>query len=239
MRIPLIYIPKTKYKKFLYIRKKYYSKYPIIPIGCDCHPAHTLNSLFLRKISLPFDWLNIEPIHCFNYINDNINCEFSFFKSNVITNERGYFIASKYPSAEFIHEKKLDSSDSQEKFDRRIARFTELLPKRNIFIHNIPANSIKNKEDITVFIESIVKFKEIIHNGSTIHIYIRFDENITENETLANELYVRLINSNIETIKYVRKLNKFGIWGDKKEYYRLLKNLKINIKQTFPNISIK
>ena len=84
-----------------------------------------------------------------------------------------------------------------------------------------------------------MRFKEIIHNDSTIHIYIRFDENITENETLASELYALLINNNIETTKYVRKLNKFGIWGNKKEYHSLLKNLKINIKQTFPDISIK
>lgn len=43
----------------MYIENRYKCKHIIIPIGCDCHPAYMLSSIHLRKISLPFDWLNM------------------------------------------------------------------------------------------------------------------------------------------------------------------------------------
>ena len=79
MRIPLIYIPKTRYKKFLHIEKRYNSDKLIIPLGCDCHPAFMLDSLHLRTTSLPFDWLNIDPIRTFEYVTENINDSFENF----------------------------------------------------------------------------------------------------------------------------------------------------------------
>lgn len=51
-----------------------------IPIGTDCHPAGNLNSLKLRKFSLPFDWLFItEPNKIFEYLNNLISSQFAFF----------------------------------------------------------------------------------------------------------------------------------------------------------------
>ena len=105
MKIPLIYIPKMRFKKFLNIEKNYKSPSQIIPIGCDCHPAYVLDKLNIRKFSLPFDWLCIDPIRCLWYVADNIESNFEHFIKNLYRNENGYIVSEKYSFAEFMHEK--------------------------------------------------------------------------------------------------------------------------------------
>jgi hypothetical protein len=240
MRLPIVYIPKTKIKKFIHIEKRYKCKYILIPLGCDCHPAYVLNSLYLRKVSFPFDWLNIKPIETFKYVNDNINDEFENFLKNIKLNERGYFISEKYPCSEFMHEKELNQIDSINKFERRTQRFLNLFQNEKIaFLHNIPVNSIKDEKELSYYINSIKLFKTKISQTSLLNIYLRFDENLNENKLLADELFNELNELNINTFKYVRNIKKNGIWGQKSKYYYLLTSMGIKLKLTFPKIFIK
>ncbi len=240
MKVPIIYIPKTRFKKFIFIEKRYKSNGLIIPLGCDCHPAYMLNSLYLRTSSLPFDWLNIDPIITFEYVSKNINDKFNFFLKNPKLNDRGYFISPKYPYSEFMHEKDLNNQETINKFRRRIDRFFSLIKTKKIqFLHNIPVNSLHKESDIYQYISDIKLFQSIIPSDSTIHIYMRYDENLSENELLSEKLYNELNNLNIYTYKYVRGLKKNGIWGLKSHYHSLLINLDIKIKITFPKIFIK
>jgi len=240
MRLPIIYIPKTKFKKFLHIEKCYSSEYMIVPIGCDCHPAYVLSSLYLRTQSLPFDWLNIEPIKTFEYVNKNIDNNFQLFLKNLKRNENGYFISDNYPYAEFMHEDKLNHTNSLNKFERRIKRFVNHIKNEKVvFIHNIPANSIKDKNDIYQYITDIKLFISKVPPNSKLCIYIRYDEELSENKSLSDELFNELIGLNIKTYKYIRKLKDYGIWGEKANYFNLLTTLGIELKIRFPKVFIK
>lgn len=240
MRIPVLYLPKTRFKKFLYIQKRYKCNQLIVPLGCDCHPAYVLKSLYLRNYSLPFDWLSINPVRTFEYMNENINDKFENFLKNPKLNERGYFISEKYPYSEFMHEKDLNSQETINKFERRIDRFLKILKSRQIyFLHNIPVNSLQAESDINLYINSIKLFQSKIPAGSTIHIYLRFDENLSENELLSEKLYSELLSLNIHAYKYLRGLKDNGIWGNASYYHYLLANLGLKIKMTFPKIFLK
>jgi hypothetical protein len=240
MRIPILYIPKTGIKKFLHIEKNYMSVNTIIPIGNDCHPAYTLQALFLRKNSLPFDWLNINPINSIEYINDNLQNLFVDFLVEPQKNERGYFVSKKFPNAEFMHEKELDTKESIDKFDRRISRLLNIVKTQKvIYLHNLPVNSIKNENDVNEYIQNVKCFLNNIILNSTLHIYLRYDENEKENSEFVNKLTIELDKLHINYCKYVRELNDFGIWGNKEDYPKLYKSLKIDIKMTFPKIYIK
>lgn len=240
MRIPVIYIPTTRFKKYLYIEKRYTCNRLIIPLGSDCHSAYMLNSLYLRKNSLPFDWLNINPIKTFEYVTENINDRFENFLKNPKLNDRGYFISEKYPYSEFMHEKNVNSEETINKFKRRIDRFLNILKSKPLyFLHTIPVNSLKTENDIKQYINSIRLFRSKVSPDSSIHIYLRFDENLSENTLLSETLYNALIHLNINTYKYVRGLKENGIWGAKSYYYFLLRNLGLKIQLTFPKIFLK
>lgn len=160
--------------------------------------------------------------------------------NNIRLNERGYYISEKYPYSEFMHEKHLDNPDSINKFKRRIGRLLKIIENEKVlFLHNIPVNSILNETCLSRYLESIRLFQSTISHNSSIHIYLRFDEDLYENKLLADKLFKNLINMNVHTCKYVRELKENGIWGDKSNYYCLLKGLKIKLKMTFPNIYVK
>jgi hypothetical protein len=65
---------------------------------------------------------------------------------------------------------------------------------------------------------------------------LRYDEDLNENKALAEKLYIELKELDIYVFKYVRGLNKNGIWGSKKEYIDILNNLEIPVKVGFPAI---
>lgn len=240
MRIIIFYIPKTRFKKSLYIEKRYKFNELIIPLGCDCHPAYMLNFLSLRKNSLPFDWLNINPIRTFEYVSENINDRFESFLKNIILNENGFYTSEKYPYSEFMHEKDLYKQETIDKFKIRIDRFLNLIKTEQIhFLHNIPVNTLLNENDIHQYINSIKIFQSKIPSSSKIHIYLRFDENLNENQILSEKLYNELQNLNIISCKYVRGLKVNGIWGLKSQYHSLLIKLGIKAKMTFPKIYFK
>lgn len=240
MRIPLIYIPKTRWKIYLYIQKRYKSKNIIIPIGCDCHPTHTLSQLLLRNCSYPFDWLSIQPIRCFDYLNNNLEDKFDLFLKGIQKNERGYYIAEKYPYSEFMHEKSLREPKSINKFNRRINRFTQAFnDKKIIFLHNIPVIAIKSRDDVTSYIQGVKTFQNLLRNNSSLHSYLRFDEHSNENNQYADQLFLELEKLNVNVYRYVRELKKYGIWGDKTRYKKLYDGLQIRIKPGFPKIYVK
>lgn len=240
MRIPVLYIPKTKTKKFLYIEKNYKCLRTIIPIGNDCHPAYTLQTLFLRNSSLPFDWLNIDPINSLDYVNKNLQNLFIDFLVKPYKNERGYFVSTKFPDTEFMHENELNTKKTIEKFNRRIFRLLQIVKSEKvIYLHNFPVNSIKSEIQINEYIQNLKNFLNNITLDSTLHVYLRFDEHEKENNDLVNKLIVELDKLQVCYCKYVRELNSFGVWGDKRKYPKLYKSLKIDIKITFPKIYIK
>jgi len=241
MKIPILYIPKTKYKKFLHIEKSYYCEKKIIPIGCDCHPAYTLQKLNIRKLSLPFDWLNTDPIKGLKFVYENLENNFIYFIEDLKVNSRNHIVSKKYPYAEFMHEKNLIKNKSDRiKFERRINRLKLLLKNDTFFLFNITSESLKSEKNVSDFYNSVLIFKNKMKKNQTLCIYIRYDENLNENEPFCNTLFEKLNNlKNINITKYIRNKSKEGIWGNKKYYPKLYKSLGIKIYLTFPKIYLK
>ena len=240
MRIPLVYIPKTRIKILLNIDKQFNSDYYIVPIGCDCHPAHSLDILGLRKVSLPFDWIDIDPLKTIEYVADNINNKFVDFLKDTKTNEDGHFISGKYPFALFLHEKQLDSAESVDKFKRRSNRFLKIIENENvIFLHGLKVNSIRNEKDVEQYIESVRLFLSSVNPNHSLRIYLRYDDDLSENAILADKMFSELTKLNVKTIKYVREWKTYGNWGNKDLYHQLYKDLEIPLKMKFPKFYIK
>lgn len=241
MKIPIYYIPKTRFKKFLFVEKKYNCRTEIVPVGCDCHPAYTLQKLNIRKKSLPFDWLNTESIKGLEFVSENLKNNFKYFLSNLYINKRGHIVSKKYPYSEFIHEKKLiEQKSNKEKFLRRIDRLKQLLNNEIYFLHNITSNSLQSEKNVDDFYQSVIEFKSQLKNNQILCIYIRYDESLNENENYCKKLITLLSNfRNIKISNYVREKKKEGIWGNEKYYPALYKSLGIKINLTFPKIYIK
>lgn len=241
MRIPIVYIPKTRFRKFLFIEKKFKAENLIIPIGCDCHPAYTLQSLNIRVNSFPFDWLNNDPIAGLDFARENFEDNFKFFLKDLYRNERGHIVSKKYPSAEFMHEKDLiENEESVKKLHRRIDRLKKSIANNTIsYLYNVTSEALNNKENTSRFYESVVKFSESSREKDTLHVYIRYDENTEENSQFCDDLILNLNGlENIVAVKYIRHLSREGIWGNSKFYPKLYKDLGLKITQMFPKIYI-
>jgi len=242
MRIPLLYIPKTGIKKFLYINKQYSASRLILPIGCDCHPAYCLQKLHIRQHSFPFDWLNINPAKAISYVLENINTHFSHFLENLEPNEAGNIVSATYPFAEFIHEKDLDINPvAQQKFVRRQKRFLNALAKEPVdLLFNIPVSELNKQQDVDYFHQSVTDLAAAIKSNDRICIYIRYDEDLNENSFLTDVLLKQLSQSNKITVSmYCRSLSRYGIWGNPNKYPQLLTSLGIKLQKKFPKIYIK
>jgi len=242
MKIPLIYIPNTKFKRFLYVEKSFSSLNTIIPLGCDCHPAYCLQKLHIRTQSFPFDWLNTKASKGICFVNDNIETGFTHFLDNLIVNGNGNVISNHYPDTEFIHEAHLiDNADSRLKIKRRIKRFQEVVNKNAVsFLYNIPVSQLMNNGDIEELLTSIRSFVSKLPEDSQLHVYLRYDEADDENQELSVTLFQALKTINkVRVVKYTRQFSKYGIWGDKSKYPDLLKRLGIPLQRTFPKIYIK
>ena len=213
----------------------------IIPIGCDCHPAYTLQKLNIRKKSLPFDWLNTDSIKGLKFVSENLKNNFIDFLSKLYINTRGHIVSEKYPYAEFIHEKKLIKKKSdKDKFQRRVDRLKPLLNNEVYFLYNITSNSLKSEKNVDDFYKSAIEFTSQLKNNQILCIYIRYDESLKENESHCKKLLKLLSNSkNIKISNYVREKKKEGIWGNEKYYPKLYQSLGIKINLTFPKIYIK
>src|ERR1700744_5709286 len=114
VKVPLI-------KKNLYIEERFDYESVIISLGCDCQPAYLLDTLHLRKRSLPFDWLRTDPIQGLKYASANFKNNFEDFLSDLEINGHGHVVSKKFPFSEFFHDKDLISNDvAQEKYKRKI-----------------------------------------------------------------------------------------------------------------------
>lgn len=241
MKIPLIYIPRTQFQIYLIIEKKFKCEKVIIPIGCDCHPAYTLQKLNIRKYSLPFDWLNTDPLRGLVFVTSNLKTCFIGFLNRLSRNDRGHIISEEYPYAEFIHEDDLiDNRYDREKFKRRINRLNKLIIKDCYYLYNIPSNSLSSEDQVIEFYNSVLDFKAQLRQGQTLCIYIRYDENMTENRYNCEMLFELLKKiDNVNVANYIREKEKEGIWGNEKKYPKLYKSLGINISIDTPRVYIK
>jgi len=132
-------------------------KYMYIPIGINCHPAMNLNMLKLRTMSLPFDWLLINSLNIFEYINNLINTDFINFTKDLVYNHRNKVISKHYPYSEFFHhdliKNKTDKPDKNDRNDnlvdtmnRRAKRFMNLITDEKIdilFLNTIMYNNFQ------------------------------------------------------------------------------------------------
>jgi hypothetical protein len=241
MKIPILYLPKTSIKKYIYIERQYESKEYVIPIGCDCHPAYTLNALGIRKESFPFDWLNVDPIKGLSYVTDNIKSSFEFYLKDLHLNEDNNVVAKKYPFAEFLHEKDLiDNREDRLKMQRRVDRFKDYFDNRTVwFLYNITSESLENEEKLTLFMHSVMEFMQTIKPQDQLFMYIRYDESLNENAIICNKLISALEKiKNVKLTQYIRYRETQGIWGDEKYYFKLYKPFNL-LKQLPPKIYLK
>lgn len=231
LRIPLVVLP--KFRKYLYIENRFETEETIVPIGCDCHPAFTMKKLHIREDSLPFDWLNTDPVLGIKYVEDNILNNFSNYLSGLYRNDNGHIVSKAYGFVEFIHEKDLiENIDSQTKLRRRVDRFLEIFKSKDCsFLYNIKSESLKSDDDVKKFVSSVRKFLQLIKEKDKLHIYIRYDEDFTENKQYCENLFFELKNiEKVQVVKYIRKLKKYGMWGKVSKYPKLYKKLDLKIK---------
>src|ERR1700744_6282993 len=131
------------FKKNLYIENRFHCDNVIVSLGCDCHPAYVLDTLHLRKQSLPFDWLKTKPTEGLNYVTANFRNDFKDFLSNLTINEHSNVVSRNFPYAEFFHDKNLISEENeQDKYKRKILRLSDL--RRTARIHYLYTISISD-----------------------------------------------------------------------------------------------
>lgn len=229
---------------FLYqlkINRNYSANKVLLPIGCDCHPAHLLSILTLRKESLPFDWLDIKSHLALNYIFENIQSDFKFFLTDLYKNVDGKVFSKKYPESLFYHyDNLIDNFDLQNKIMQRVERFLILYKnKKCCFIHTIAYDVSLNEKDLNFIVNAAIKFSSLLKPEDQLMIYLRFDELILQDCYQWKLLENRLRNiKKVKVISYVLEKNKFGMWGDEKKYKELIINFGIKITHRFPKISL-
>ena len=243
MKIPLFYIPKTRFKKFLHIEKKYISDEPIIPLGCNCHPAHMLKQLHIRTQSFPFDWLSVHPSKGLNHVCENIEENFSFFLSDLQKNEKGHVYSAKYPCVLFYHEEELiDSPDDREKLYRRVKRFLEFLNDHaSRFLYMTTSRVLIDQASVEAIYDSIVRFTRLMKDSDKLYIYIKHEETLDENRMFVDRLMQKVQHLDRTYIaKYLKQTNRFGLWGDKNKFPDVFNRLKLPIrKAVWPKIFLR
>ncbi|MCW0479184.1 DUF1796 family putative cysteine peptidase [Riemerella anatipestifer] len=225
----------------IHIYSRFYSRENIIPIGSDCHSAYILSALNIRKQSLVFDWLYSDSRYGINYVNENIKSKFAYFLENLKLNYRNHIISEFYPETEFFHEKNLISSlDDRNKMYKRAMRFLKTISERDTtFLYVINPTHFKTIGDIDFFIETINELFSITNKNHRLKIFLKCKENELENPL--NDEIIRKCNSikNVYACKYFIDTHKFGQWGNTKDYFPLLRMLKIKIYKSFiPKIYI-
>ena len=126
MKIKIKFTEKHSYA--ISINKRYWSLKTIVSVGCDCHPAHMLKALSLRKQSLPFDWLDTQPVYGIKYAHENIINQFQFFLTDLKKNNEGKVFANKYQFAVFYHYDDLITNKKlQLKIKERCINFIKLV----------------------------------------------------------------------------------------------------------------
>jgi hypothetical protein len=200
-----------------------------------------MQSLNIRKQSLPFDWLNTEPIKGLGYVVDNIKHGFQFFLADLDRNHNGHVVSSRYPFAEFMHEKHLIENEvDQQRFVRRAKRFMELIQKECVFVYNITSESLKSSVEVNEFFKSVMEFKKLMSHNQRLYIYIRHDESFDENRSYCDELMKKIKDGdNVKVVKYITYKQTYGLWGNEKAYRQLYNVLGLKVRLVFPKVYFK
>ena len=105
----------------------------IIPFGCDCYVAFTLDELKLRQFSLPFDFIYSD----LNMIKESLETNFKeFLKETNYAKYQRKGCVNKYFKKKFPHFNMLDKS-FYETMKKRINRFKFIIKtkEKKLFIH--------------------------------------------------------------------------------------------------------
>ena len=209
-------------------------------IGSDCHPAMVLKHLNLRRESSPFDWLDTKCISVFEYFHEHIITDFKYFLYDLEKNERSQPYSKKYPKSIFLHDLDIiENNNVNEKYVKRIQRLQHNYNNSAcVFVCNIKSNSILSHSIVSklyVDCSKIINNNIFITNRHNLYIYIRYDEDFTENEQYCNSFYTKikqLTNNNVVINKYCRNFKKDGIWGDNSKYSLHFKDL-LSLQERF------
>lgn len=208
----------------------------IVPLGCNCLPAYILARTKLRRRSLPFDWLDIDPVRGLRYVHQNLTTDFRFFLKDLKKNDEGIAYSSFYDYVFFFHDRDLIEAESaRKKYARRCERLMHLIKERQCFyLYNIHSHSIWTVDDLETLINSINDFVKLIKPEDRLLLMINYMESYDENK----EFCTRIINevSRIEKTKvaqFNRQVKQYGIWADPAKYGTLLRQLGLRYDRLF------
>lgn len=225
-------------KRFAFgVQRQYRSSRPIIPIGCDCHPAQVLRMLGIRTISFPFDWLCSHPARGISYVNSNVENRFDLFLCDLKPNRHGHLTSQHYPETEFVHFSRLTTDAIlRQKFSERAERFMDMYENHDCsFIYNLSAIGLGNDLEVESFIDSVGTFLNQSSRRHTLHVYIRYDEDTSEGQERGDLVEAQLRETkDVVVVKYVRQLKAYGIWGSPAKHIELIESLGIAVRQTWP-----
>ncbi|MGZ4097847.1 MAG: DUF1796 family putative cysteine peptidase [Bacteroidia bacterium] len=246
MRIPFkhsVSILKTGSFNFqLVFEKRFFTKETVISLGCNCHPAHTLDSMRFRTQSMPFDWLLTDGVMGVEYVCDNIKNEFKYYTRDLKKDENNNVYASRYKySVFFQHANAHTDNKVVEILNKRAARFLNVFKtKPCVFLYCAPAASFTSNESAQKLKASVDELMTIIKPEDRLLVYITCDESLDENKIYCNLLLSELNKINrVRCAKFLLEAKKYGLWGYANNYSLLFKELSLNIRSGFPKLSFK
>jgi len=227
-------IPVPFFNKNLFIEKRFYYRNPIVSLGCDCHPAFMLDTLHLRKRSLPFDWLRTAPTKGLDFVTANFRDNFKDFLTNLSVNPDGHIVSEAFPYSEFYHDTELITDpDDRERYRRRIKRLLVLKAEKKIdYLYVLSLSDLIQGKTAEVFLGSIKAFLNEIKDIDTLHIYFRWESPRPE-ELIVFNYFTENTKPfpNVVICLYLRDMRTYGIWGNQEKYGELLSDLKISVRK--------
>lgn len=193
-----------------------------------------MKSLKLRHAAGPFDWINVTSEYCPEYFLNIIKSSFKNFLDKSTINKNNIVISENYPNLEFFHDNDLITNiETMCKYKRRIKRFmNDYKNSKCVFLLNIKYDDIHNEKivlKLVTDINNILDDDYFKKNNHILYIYLRYDENFDENKILCELFISKLLKikniKNIKFKKYCRYKNKFGIWGNSSDYYKIFSDL--------------
>jgi len=222
-------------KNFHIERTRRYHKV-IVPIGCDCHPAHVLEQLCLRRFSLPFDWMGSKPETTLKYVMDCINTKFEKTFSDLYFSKERRVVSQNYPHTRFSHVPSLAfDEDVVNKYVLRGKLLCDLVEKESIsYLCNIKLSSFGEKEMADGLIRDIAAFASFIKPNDTLHIYFSTEYDRDENREIEEYLFYHSKRvDKVWAAPYFKDRATYGIWGNHRYYPALLNSLGIKASKSY------
>jgi len=197
-----------------------------VSLGPNCHAAGNLKHLHYRNFSLPFDWMLTEEEYGIQYVNNNINNDFSLFTKD-LAKRRGKTYSKNYPESLFFHHNLLKNPEYIKDFERRGKRFMDLIsnPDNDItFLFFYAYKIYQNPEIFKIFYESIKNFE----NNPKIKANFKLLVYVANNDDdFKLELYPEINNlKKTVFLKYIRDTKVNRIYGNRKDFQNLLDQMK-------------